>query len=251
MSITIYKTNKYYNWYYSIIDKAKSETRIKSKTEYFENHHIIPRSLGGINKKENLVLLYPREHFICHLLLVKFTTGNAKKKMMFALSFFTTRNLYSRQHDIATKYNILSKIGKNNPMYGTVPWNKGLPCSEETKKKISKSNNGKIITDEHKNKISKSLTGRKKPIDFGKKLSDRISGEGHWTFSGYFHTPEGKFSSYTEAQKIIKGPVGRWCKNCDKIIHISSYSQNTYLQSLGIDVVGKTYRNIGFYFEEI
>jgi len=38
---------------------------------YTENHHVIPRSLGGYDDKENLVKLTAREHFICHLLLTK------------------------------------------------------------------------------------------------------------------------------------------------------------------------------------
>lgn len=39
------------------------------KDVYFENHHIIPRSLGGSDDKINLVKLTAREHFVCHLLL--------------------------------------------------------------------------------------------------------------------------------------------------------------------------------------
>ena len=38
---------------------------------YSEKHHIVPKSLGGTNKKDNIVKLTAREHFICHLLLTK------------------------------------------------------------------------------------------------------------------------------------------------------------------------------------
>ena len=38
---------------------------------YTEKHHILPRSLGGDDKKSNLVKLTAKEHFICHLLLTK------------------------------------------------------------------------------------------------------------------------------------------------------------------------------------
>ena len=34
-------------------------------------HHIIPRSEGGSNKKENLVELPPRAHHLAHLCLIK------------------------------------------------------------------------------------------------------------------------------------------------------------------------------------
>ena len=77
----IFINNKYTNWYNSIINKAKN--RIIGG--YTEKHHIIPSSLGGTNDNENLVSLTAREHFVCHLLLTKMTTGNAKYKMNFAL----------------------------------------------------------------------------------------------------------------------------------------------------------------------
>lgn len=37
----------------------------------YEIHHIIPRSYGGSNKKDNKVALTPKEHHVAHLLLVK------------------------------------------------------------------------------------------------------------------------------------------------------------------------------------
>ena len=39
--------------------------------EYCENHHIIPKCLGGDNSPENMVRLTAREHFIAHQLLYK------------------------------------------------------------------------------------------------------------------------------------------------------------------------------------
>lgn len=36
-------------------------------------------------------------------------------------------------------------VGEKNPMFGKIPWNKGLPRSEETKRKISESRAGKFI----------------------------------------------------------------------------------------------------------
>ena len=63
----IFIDNKYTRVYYSIIDRAKT----RSISSYTEKHHIIPRSLGGTDAKENLVPLTAREHFICHLLLTK------------------------------------------------------------------------------------------------------------------------------------------------------------------------------------
>lgn len=78
----MYLANKYTVWYYNIVNKA--QTRALDKNTYSEKHHIIPRSLGGSNNKENIVRLTAREHFVCHLLLTKMLTGNSKALMEFA-----------------------------------------------------------------------------------------------------------------------------------------------------------------------
>jgi len=76
----MYLPNKYTRWYYNIIHRAQE----RSISGYTEKHHIIPRSLGGINKKENLVHLTAKEHFICHILLIKMLVGKEKAKMVYA-----------------------------------------------------------------------------------------------------------------------------------------------------------------------
>ena len=73
--------NKYTQCYYRIVENRK----VYPLSGYVERHHIIPKSLGGNNKKENLILLSAREHFICHRLLVKMTTGKDKMKMAYAI----------------------------------------------------------------------------------------------------------------------------------------------------------------------
>ena len=87
--------------YESIVLRAKAENeyRLVQKREgvYFERHHIKPKSIGGDNSKNNLVLLTPREHFICHALLVRFLTGGALQKMRWAF------------------FRLCSCSGKNNP----------------------------------------------------------------------------------------------------------------------------------------
>lgn len=69
--------------YNCIISKAKNRTEL---SEYYEKHHILPKSLGGSNDETNLVKLTAREHFICHWLLVKmYEKGSVeRKKMLFA-----------------------------------------------------------------------------------------------------------------------------------------------------------------------
>lgn len=66
-SINNYRMN-YNKIYKQLIDKRKANPVTNG---YKENHHILPKSLGGDNYKENLVLLTGREHWIAHLLLHK------------------------------------------------------------------------------------------------------------------------------------------------------------------------------------
>jgi len=88
-SSAMYLDNKYTRIYYALVTRAKSRTLDESI--YIERHHIVPKSLGGNNKKDNIVKLTPREHFICHLLLPKMLEGISKRKMSFALTNFTNR----------------------------------------------------------------------------------------------------------------------------------------------------------------
>jgi hypothetical protein len=118
--------NKYSKCYYRIIENRESNP----VTGYVEKHHIIPRSLGGSNKKENIVALTAREHFVCHRLLVKMTSGRDKMKMSYAIRCLVNReNKYQQRYKISartyaaiisiTKASISKyQTGKNNPYYG-------------------------------------------------------------------------------------------------------------------------------------
>jgi hypothetical protein len=53
--------------YDSIINRAK----VRKLEGYSENHHIIPKCIGGVDDRSNIVSLTAKEHFVCHLLLVK------------------------------------------------------------------------------------------------------------------------------------------------------------------------------------
>jgi hypothetical protein len=182
----MFLTNKYSKIYYAIISRANSENRSK-KEACFESHHIIPKSLGGANIKSNLALLTPKEHFICHLLLVKMTEHQQKAKMVYAI----TTMRYNRY---GTRYNsnlyhffkehfFKSIRGENHPLFGK-------ERSEETKKLISERtkaamagkpgpNTGKKWSEERiekwkeiVNKDKGWMVGEKNGM-FGKKHSDK------------------------------------------------------------------------------
>ncbi len=162
--------NKFYHEYYNIISQAKKQERIKSKEVYYEKHHIVPRSLGGSNDPDNLVLLTAKEHYRVHELLPYFTDGKDKIKMIYAWNLMSRisnkiidKELYAFlkiQHSKILSEKILSietrskmshnNSGKNNPMYGR----------EHSKESILKMKN-RVFSKETKDKISKA---RSKPF---------------------------------------------------------------------------------------
>ena len=122
--------NKYTCWYYQIVSNASLLNRRKlKKTDvnyiYYESHHVLPSAMGGSDDAFNRVLLTCREHFICHWLLTKMTTGRAKMSSWNALGFFTSRKklLSSRQYQIA-------RLAKSN----IEPHNKGKVSADKGKK---------------------------------------------------------------------------------------------------------------------
>ena len=84
--------------YIKLIDTCKNI----NFCNYVENHHIIPRSLGG-KDDNNLIRLSARHHFIAHLLLAK---GTNNPKMIKALH----KMIYSRHGDVKRNYKITNRI---------------------------------------------------------------------------------------------------------------------------------------------
>ena len=94
--------NKYTKWYHSIVNNRKNS--ILPLCVYTENHHIVPQSLGGNNKAENIVALTAKEHFICHRLLVKMTSHKNKIKMSYAIRMMMhMENEYQQRYAINSR----------------------------------------------------------------------------------------------------------------------------------------------------
>lgn len=77
--------NKYARIYRNLVESRKETGRVFTTHCEYERHHIIPKSFGGSDKKDNIVVLTPREHCIAHMLLARMYQGTAKAKMIFAL----------------------------------------------------------------------------------------------------------------------------------------------------------------------
>lgn len=152
MSAMIFIDNKYTRWYFNIVNKAKLRT-LPTDT-YTEKHHIIPKSLDGDNSIDNLVRLLAREHFICHLLLIKMTEGKAKRSMAYAAWQMTNISNRDRYAPTSKMYEFLRKQLSNTY--------KGVPKSEEQKRKqsaIMKGRKGTPCTEKNKKLASLRFKG--------------------------------------------------------------------------------------------
>ena len=117
--------------------------------EYFEVHHIIPRCMGGegdIRKcklgqhHQNLIYLYPREHFIAHMLLVKKYPGNKSIISAWSMMAFP-KGKTKRDFPITScEYEELRKncallLQGNTFGKGQKPWNTGLTKENDARLK--------------------------------------------------------------------------------------------------------------------
>jgi hypothetical protein len=87
----------YQRIYASIVLRAQSEDaerRLNKKINgaYYEVHHIIPKSLGGTDKKSNLAVLTAKEHFICHWLLIKIYPDGSDPQSKMLIAFWRMRS---------------------------------------------------------------------------------------------------------------------------------------------------------------
>jgi hypothetical protein len=145
--------------YQKTYDAIIANRKLNTPTGYTENHHIIPKSLGGSNDPDNLVKLTAREHFIAHRLLAKIHGGkmwsalwmmchgktNSGKGLSVSSKVYETARIRHAQH--------ISEIfsGENHPNYK------------------------RTMTEDQRNKISESLKGRaagEMNPNYGKKHSD-------------------------------------------------------------------------------
>ena len=155
------------------LDKKPNRIFLKKNGEYYEGHHIIPKSKGGTGNSnrpknnKNIVLLTAREHFLAHWLLWRIY-GDRSSAMAFNKMLVCNKNqkritssrAYEEAREAFRKYNLGNQHGKG----------KTKVVSEEQKKKQSElmkgrykgSSNpfyGKTHTDETKEKIRDSRKG--------------------------------------------------------------------------------------------
>jgi hypothetical protein len=168
--------------YEAIIQKAKSENRIKLRKNqegyiYYENHHILPACMSGCNESYNMQLLTDKEHYVCHKLLTYIYKGNRSLAWAFhKMTYGKNGNHIKSSIDYAYAKELMRLT----------------PVSEETRQKISKNNKGKHsfkLSEEHKRKLSEFHKGLKHSMASKQKMGKK--GENH-PFYGKHHSEESK-----------------------------------------------------------
>jgi hypothetical protein len=200
----------YLKIYDSLIKNAKLQNRKKHQGIYYENHHIVPRSLGGSDSKENLVLLTAKEHFISHKLLLFISPNNESIIRAFhMMCHFQNGNYDISSKDYRYSRELLSEILRKRE-----PWNKGKTgiFSKESLNKIRKTWKNKKHTEETKEKMRNSKLGERNPI-FGKDSPNK-----------------GKIQPCSEKQKIKLSIAAKKipkieCKYCHKLTSPGNYSK--------------------------
>jgi hypothetical protein len=124
---SIFNDSKYTKTYFKLIHNSLNRPL---PIDYFEMHHIVPKSLGGNDDKSNLVALTAREHFIAHILLTKMLIGPSKYKMVRALVRMAKTGGTSATYALARKIISANSKGNNNPAYGRRWWHD--PISHQT-----------------------------------------------------------------------------------------------------------------------
>lgn len=157
----------YQKIYINLMDRARGRV----SQGYVEKHHIVPRCLGGANFKENIVNLYPEEHYLAHLLLCKLNKGNSK--LLYAAMNMTSGSLINNGKRNNKVYGWLRKqyaksiSGDNNPARHIPDLQKeaakkrvGQKRSEETKIRMSIAQKGRTFSEETKHKMSEVAKNR-------------------------------------------------------------------------------------------
>ncbi len=208
--------NKYSKCYFNIINTAKSRDYVPNV--YTEKHHIIPKSCGGDNSLNNLVKLTGREHFICHILLPKMTTGIYHNKMVHALwrmcntlklDYKVTSKTYTKARE--KHAHVLSTVGTSGQFkIGRTTWNKGIARTLEEKQKMSQARTG----------ISTGRTKEDFTPEWREKISQSKKGKDTWN-KGITHSDITKKLQ----SEIAKNRPKKLCSYCAKLLDPSNYKR--------------------------
>ena len=225
----------YKKYYESLILSRQLLDRKKGNGIYYESHHILPRSLGGTNEKENLVLLTFKEHFIAHLLLTKCYEAESRKKMIYAFWMMCNSKHKNLSSNMYQKYKEEFYFEKNQ-----------IPFSEETRRKMRAAKIGK--KSKRKGRTLIEIQGVDAARKTKEKMSDAMKGNIPWnkgisTINLQNHNEKKILQIDSKTKKILK----EWnsAREVFKELHISFVA----ISKVCNDIIGRHKTAGGFIWE--
>jgi len=241
--------NKYKKWYNQITANAKDRVL----DTYSESHHVIPVALGGEDTADNLVNLTAREHFVCHWLLTKFTTGQNRYKMINALRMMRAENPNQQRYNTQITSRVYENLkeeyaklqsekysGENNPMYGdkfyrskegkirqayAISGDNNGAKQTQARKKISENKQGKKrdpFSDEWKQKMSESKKGANNHR-YGVEVSEETRAKIGAKLKGKKQSEE----TIRKKAEAVRGSKRekKLCFHCDQLVAVNGYAR--------------------------
>lgn len=200
----------YKKLYLKLIFNIKRQSR-KIEERYYERHHILPKSIFPEfkNKKNNIILVTPKEHYILHEILSKiYKKGTIEYHKMQAALFFMSKTSSYKEHITPREFEILriseakesSKrqkgkcLSEEHKQHLRDAWksttkrsrNKGFKMSEESKKNISR-----IKKSQYENGLTAWNKGLKEGVDYTVNRTEETINRLR-AFLGKHHTEESK-----------------------------------------------------------
>jgi hypothetical protein len=179
-------------------------------TGYAEQHHIVPRALGGTDETSNMIHLTARDHYFAHCCLAKIHGGEMwaalhlmahTQKPQHGAQVFTTGRMFAISREQSAKVRSADMVDawasgrfKRNRVYG--------PATEETRAKIAAAGRGRKPSPESIAKRTAAAQAKAPWFDF-------VNIETGAVFAGTardFQRHSGVGQAYTS--RLVRGDVG-------------------------------------------
>lgn len=161
--------------YLNLVNRVKSERKVKVRGDGNEYHHVHPKGLGGLQSGET-ILLTPFEHCLAHVLLAK---AIPCAETLYPVSLMS-ESQFKKLTDL-DKVTLEQIYGWSTARQKAFEYLHSLPFTEERLQKMSESHRGKTtsrkgqqLSSEHKKALSDAWTGKPKPWLRGKKHPKRV-----------------------------------------------------------------------------
>ncbi len=222
---------------YTYLIRFPSLNQLYYGVRYGANCH--PSELGvGYKSSSNLVKHLLEQHSDA-IFVVRKIFDDVDKAKRWETRVLTKMNAAKHPSFLNKQNNWLYPLGnqgKQNPMYGLPGTMLGRKHTTETIKKMSESKIGKTWN-----------TGKHNTEESKQKCRDSQLGAKSHRFKGYYHTPHGIFESsrLAAAQNLNHKRIQEWCLTPDKVVT----KRHLKCAFLNEQHLGKTFRELGFWFE--